>query len=110
MGLLMEINYQELKQVVENIKFESLGLKYTTVMPPSDDLNSGQGRGWQSTLSVQNKKEAEEKLKALGYSWKWLKDKSLLATSPALPAISILPDGSKSFFNQIIASYNFIIG
>ena len=47
-----------------------------------------------------DEKKAEEKLKALGYSWKWLKDKSLLATSPALPAISILPDGSKSFFNQ----------
>ena len=86
-------------------KFESLGLKYTTVMPPSDELNSGQGRGWRSTLSVYDEKEAEEKLKALGYSWKWLKDKSLLATSPALPAISVLPDGSKSFFNQIIAAY-----
>ena len=52
-------------------KFASLGLKYTTLMPNSDELASGQGRGWRSTLSAQDMNAAEEKLKVLNYSWEW---------------------------------------
>jgi alpha-ketoglutarate-dependent taurine dioxygenase len=86
-------------------KFERLGLKYTTLMPDFDELTSGQGRGWRSTLSVQDKSKAEDKLKELGYTWEWQENGSLLATSPSLPAITELPDGRKSFFNQVIAAY-----
>ena len=86
-------------------KFESLGLKYTTLMPNSDELASGQGRGWRSTLSVQDKKAAEERLIELNYTWEWQENGSLLATTPPLPATTKLTDGKISFFNQIIAAY-----
>ena len=86
-------------------KFESLGLKYTTLMPNSDELASGQGRGWRSTLSAQDMNAAEERLKVLNYSWEWQENGSLLATTPSLPATTELSDGKISFFNQIIAAY-----
>ncbi len=91
---------QELAQA-----FESKGIKYTTTMPADDDPNSGQGRSWRSTLSVEDKVQAESKLKRLGYSWEWLKDNSLKATTGALPAVRKLNCGRKVFFNQIIAAY-----
>lgn len=86
-------------------QFESLGLKYTTHMPAADDPASGQGRSWQSTLSVDGKESAEKRLRSLGYSWEWRPDDSLKATSPALPAVKRLPDGRQSFYNQVIAAY-----
>ena len=86
-------------------QFARLGLKYTTHMPYMADANSGQGRSWCSTLSVQSVAEAEVRLSALGYSWRWQKDQSLMATTPTLPAVRRLPDGSESFFNQVIAAY-----
>ena len=55
---------------------------------------------WLSTES-----EAEDKLAALGYTWQWQEDKSLLTRTPVLPAVKELPDGSKSFYNQIIAAH-----
>ena len=85
--------------------FSQKGLKYTTEMPGEDDLKSGQGRSWRSTLSVESKQEAEVKLKALGYSWRWQADDVLLATTPALPAVKELPDGSTAFYNQVVAAY-----
>lgn len=86
-------------------KLESLGIKYTTVMPGEDRPESGQGRSWRSTLSVSDVASAEEKLKELGYSWQWLDDGSLKAQTSALPAIRTLKDDRKVFFNQIIAAY-----
>lgn len=86
-------------------KLTALGLKYSTLMPDKNELNSGQGRGWRSTLSVTNREEAERKLKRLGYTWEWQEDYSLLSTSPILPAVTELPDGRKSFFNQVIAAH-----
>lgn len=86
-------------------KFRDVGVKYTTHMPGDDDLASGQGRSWRSTLSISTNEEAEARLKALGYSWSWLPDNSLLATTPALPAVRTLDDGRESFFNQVIAAY-----
>lgn len=83
--------------------FRELGLKYTTHMPAADDTRSGQGRSWLSTLGANGKEAAEEKLAELGYTWQWLDDDSLLATTPALPAVRGLPDGTESFFNQVIA-------
>jgi alpha-ketoglutarate-dependent taurine dioxygenase len=84
-------------------KFAELGLKYTTHMPAGDDLASGQGRSWHSTLSVETKPEAEARLHELGYTWTWLADGSLEATTPALPAVRELADGTETFFNQVIA-------
>jgi len=86
-------------------QFESLGLKYTIQMPSENDVNSGQGRSWRSTLSVDNQSQAEQKLADLGYSWQWHNDGSLSATTPTLPAVKLLPDGSSSFYNQVIAAF-----
>ncbi len=85
--------------------FMSKGLKYTTQMPAEGDPNSGQGRSWRSTLSVQDAAQAEQKLAELRYSWKWLADNSLRATTPVLPAVIDLGNGKKVFYNQLIAAF-----
>jgi hypothetical protein len=81
------------------------GLRYSNVMPPANDPASGMGRSWQSTLKAPTKKEAEGRLKDLGYHWEWLDDGCLRATTPVLPAVRDLPGGRRSFFNQLIAAY-----
>lgn len=86
-------------------KLESVGIKYITHMPSEDSPESGQGRSWRGTLSVETVEEAEGKLRNLGYSWKWNSDGSLSVQTAALPAIRTLENGRKVFFNQIIAAY-----
>lgn len=86
-------------------EFTKKGLRYTTTMPAQDNPGSGQGRSWMSTLSVSGKEAAELKLAELGYSWEWLADDALRATTPILPAVRDLGDGSSSFYNQLIAAY-----
>ena len=86
-------------------RLEEEGVRYTNVMPGSDDAGSGQGRSWRSTLSVDDKSAAEARLKELGYSWEWLEDGSLRVTTAALPAVRTLEDGRKTFFNQLIAAF-----
>lgn len=88
---------------VERVQRE--GVRYTNVMPGSDDAGSGQGRGWRSTLSVATREEAEARLLDLGYTWAWLEDESLRVTTAALPGMRDLGDGRASFFNQLIAAF-----
>ena len=83
---------------------ESKGLGYSNVMPSQNDPTSGMGRGWQGTLRATTPEQAEARLRALDYSWTWLPDGSLRATTPVLPAVRQLEDGRTSFFNQIIAA------
>lgn len=85
--------------------FEDKGLKYTTHMPAANDANSGQGRSWKSTLSVDSVEAAEAKLSELGYTWEWMEDESLKAITPVLPAVVKLDSGVKVFYNQLIAAY-----
>jgi hypothetical protein len=85
--------------------FKEKGLKYTTHMPAEDDAQSGQGRSWKSTLSVDSVAAAEAKLGELGYSWVWLDDGSLRATTPVLPAVVTLDTGKSVFYNQLIAAF-----
>ena len=84
---------------------EDKGVKYTNVMPSSDDATSGQGRGWQATLGAAGREEAEARLAELGYSWTWLEDGSLGVTTGVLPAVRRYEDGRSIFFNQLIAAY-----
>jgi alpha-ketoglutarate-dependent taurine dioxygenase len=85
---------------------ERLGVRYSNTMPYEDDLASGQGRSWRSTLSVADAAAAEEKLTGLGYSWQWQEDgQNLRVTTPCLPAVRALEDGRKVFFNQLIAAF-----
>ena len=84
---------------------ETKGLKYSNVMPGADDMASGMGRSWQSTLSADSKATAENCLRELGYSWEWVEDDCLRATTPVLPAIRRLSNGRSTFFNQLIAAF-----
>ena len=86
-------------------KLEAQGVRYTNVMPGSDDAGSGLGRSWRSTLSVADEAAAEARLKELGYTWEWLPDASLRVTTAALAAVRTLADGRKTFFNQLIAAF-----
>jgi len=81
------------------------GVRYSQTMPLHDDLGSGQGRSWASTLSAQTQAEAEAKLTKLGYSWSWRAGQSLSVITPVLPAIRELVDGRSVFFNQLIAAF-----
>lgn len=85
-------------------KCSESGLKYSNVMPESSDASSGMGRSWGSTFRALNRESAETRMQQLGYSWEWLADGSLRATTPVLPAVMTLPDGRETFFNQLIAA------
>lgn len=84
---------------------EAHGLQYTNVMPSENDPQSGMGRSWQSTFRAQTRDEAEVRMRDLGYTWEWLEDGSLRATTPRLPAIRQLDTGTRTFFNQLIAAF-----
>ncbi len=82
------------------------GLKYSNVMPGVDDPESGMGRSWQSTLGVETRSEAEQRLQQMGYSWEWSSQQELRATTPVLPAIREVAPGKFTLFNQLIAAYS----
>lgn len=84
---------------------EQKGLQYTNVMPSSNDPLSGMGRSWQSTLRAPTREQAETQLGALGYTWEWLDDGCLKATTPVLPGVREVSSGRKTFFNQLIAAF-----
>ena len=85
---------------------EAKGLRYTNVMPGEADTESGMGRSWQSTLSVDSRKAAEVRLAKLGYTWEWQANGDLSVTTPVLPAVRRLANARTSFFNQLIAAFN----
>ncbi|HEX3598794.1 MAG TPA: TauD/TfdA family dioxygenase, partial [Lacipirellulaceae bacterium] len=58
-----------------------------------------------STLRAETRAEAETRLREIGYSWEWLSDGSLRATTPVLPAVFEVSPGRKTFFNQLIAAF-----
>ena len=80
------------------------GLKYSNVMPAEADASSGMGRSWASTFRASDRQSAEVRMQELGYTWEWQSDGSLRATTPILPAVMTLPDGRRTFFNQLIAA------
>jgi hypothetical protein len=84
---------------------ETEGLRYSNVMPGEMDLASGMGRSWQSTLKTTTTEGAENRLRRLGYTWQWLADGSLRVRTPVMRGVHVLPDGRRSFFNQLIAAY-----
>ena len=98
---------EHLKREIPNFVHacEDKGVRYSQTMPSDNDLESGQGRSWGSTLSANSPDEAETKLRKLNYEWQWRGDGSLSVITPRLPAIRILDDGRKVFFNQLIAAF-----
>jgi alpha-ketoglutarate-dependent taurine dioxygenase len=100
--LLQELTKQAPEFVAACLK---LGVRYSNVMPNIDDLESGQGRSWRSTLSTDDKSAAEDKLRKLGYQWEWLEQDSLRVTTAVLPAVRETDNGRQVFFNQLIAAF-----
>lgn len=86
-------------------RFAERGVRYTNIMPSESDPGSGQGRSWRDTLGVETREQADARLDALGYEGEWMEADALRATTPVLPAIRDLPDGRRSFFNQLIAAF-----
>ena len=84
---------------------EEKGLRYSNVMPSGNDPASGMGRGWQGTWRAETKEGAEERMRELGYSWEWLANDCLRATTPTLPGTREVSPGRKTFFNQLIAAF-----
>ncbi|MEO8496739.1 MAG: TauD/TfdA family dioxygenase, partial [Planctomycetota bacterium] len=84
---------------------EEKGLRYTNVMPSQNDPASGMGRSWQSTFRCETREEAEARMSQLGYTWEWLDDGCLRATTPRLQAVREVSPGRKTFFNQLIAAF-----
>ncbi|MEO2034569.1 MAG: TauD/TfdA family dioxygenase [Planctomycetaceae bacterium] len=81
------------------------GLRYSHVMPGSNDAASGMGRSWQSTWNASTRSEAEARMSELGYTWAWQDDDCLKVTTPVLPAVKDLDARRTSFFNQLIAAF-----
>lgn len=102
--ILFDRLLRELPQFAQDC--EQKGLLYTTVMPAENDPSSGMGRSWQSTFRSDSRGDAERRMRELGYSWEWLADGCLRATTPRLSAVRQLPDGRRSFFNQLIAAFH----
>ena len=69
---------------------EERGLRYSNVMPGTNDEESGMGRSWPDTLGVTTQEAAEARLSALGYEWEWQEGDCLRATTPPLPAVKTL--------------------
>ena len=84
---------------------EAKGLQYTSVMPSENDASSGMGRSWQGTFRAASCQDAESRMRQLGYTWEWLPDGCLRATTPVLPAVVEISSGRKVFFNQLIAAF-----
>jgi hypothetical protein len=82
------------------------GLKYSHVMPGSDDAASGMGRSWQSTWNANSTSAAEARMAELGYTWDWQDNNCLQVTTPQLVATMDLGNGRTAFFNQLIAAFH----
>ena len=85
-------------------KLRKVGVKYRNSMPSEANLESGQGRSWKDTLTVESEQEAEEKLSSLGYRFNWLDDGGLSVQTPALAAVDHFGRGKDVFFNQLVAA------
>ncbi|EGD82819.1 hypothetical protein PTSG_03469 [Salpingoeca rosetta] len=84
---------------------EEHGVKYTSYMAAQQDTSKGAGRSWKSFFGRDTKEAVEEHMRELGYTWRWLEDDTLAATSPVLKGIRTAPGTDKVvFFNQIVAT------
>lgn len=85
---------------------EAKGLRYTRVLPSTDDPQSPIGRSWPSTFHTQDRSEAALKAKSLGVSLEWLPNGDVKSISSVLPAVKTYPgDSTKIFFNSLVAAY-----
>lgn len=86
-------------------KIEELGVKYRRVAPEEDDPASALGRSWKSSFQCSTREEAEQKAAEQGSTLEWRENGDCRVVSQRLPAVKVASNGSKSFFNQVIAAY-----
>ncbi|MCB9644012.1 MAG: TauD/TfdA family dioxygenase [Myxococcales bacterium] len=79
------------------------GLRYKEIFPEKAEGVVGEKQTWQVAWAVTERAEAEQKLASLGYTWTWREDGALCTSSPVLPALKILDDENKVFFNDLLA-------
>lgn len=95
-------SYPDFLQLVEEH-----GVVYSRRMTRRDRSHSAIGRGWASTFNAGSRAEAEDVLRARGYSWRWEdegEDADLSEISPVLKAV-VETRGRKAFFNQVFAAW-----
>lgn len=102
-GTLWDALQQECPRFAKDC--QAHGLRYTNTMPGHNDADSGLGRSWRSTFNVETRQAAEKRLRTLGYTWEWLPNECLRATTPNLPAV-LETQGQITFFNQLIAAFH----
>ena len=103
-------------------KLQQYGARYIRTLPAVTDPTSPIGRSYCDTYNVQSRTELEQKLKELdGCSWEWLPghnggsstddDASVRITSPAVPAVRLIPDHCQNhvfqyaFANSVVAAH-----
>ena len=87
-------------------KVEQKGVRYVRVMPDEDDPKSPIGRSWRSTFLTEDRAVAEQKMKDLGTTWRWLKNGNLRTETATVPAVRTdARTGMKTFFNSMVAAY-----
>ncbi len=87
-------------------RLEDTGVRYVRVMPGTDDDSSPIGRSWRSTFLVDERADAEDRMRELGMEWTWLDNDELHTVTRPLPAIRTDPrSGKKTFFNSVVAAY-----
>ncbi|RKF14299.1 hypothetical protein DBZ36_16680 [Alginatibacterium sediminis] len=87
-------------------KIEREGVRYIRVMPEQTDNSSPIGRSWKETFIVDNKEQAEERLKEAGMDWEWLENGDLKTITKTLDAIRFDDEiERKVFFNAMVAVY-----
>jgi len=84
---------------------EELGVKYHRTVPEVDDPASAQGRSWKAMFSSNTREEAEAAMTEKGFTWEWHDNGNCTVTSAKLDAVRVCSNGSKAFFNQIVAAY-----
>eukprot|EP00045_Choanoeca_perplexa_P008178 m.74984 g.74984 ORF g.74984 m.74984 type:complete len:357 (-) comp14390_c0_seq1:86-1156(-) len=85
-------------------QLEDKGVKYTAYMASVQDASKGAGRSWKSFFGRDTREEVEKRMTELGYTWEWLENDALKATSPVLKAVRQAPGTDKQvFFNQLVA-------
>lgn len=106
--------YRRFREIDEEfcLHLEKQGAKYVRVMPSEDDPSSPIGRSWRSTFQVRAvdealaRLEAEDRMKQLGTTWRWLENGDLYTQTAPVPAIRVDErTGRSTFFNSMVAAY-----
>ncbi|KAJ4842869.1 hypothetical protein Tsubulata_041914, partial [Turnera subulata] len=86
---LSHVVYNKIKEKYPDFvkRLEDPGLLYTRILGDENDPSSPIGRGWKSSFSTQDKREAEQRAAKLMTRLEWLEHGGVTAITGPLPAI-----------------------